>query len=83
MTPSIARKTLQFLPRSTAYNDKISRLTNRESEILEWLAKGHSYKMIATECDISIDTVRTHIKRIYEKLHVHSVTEAVAIYWKK
>lgn len=83
MTPSIARKTLQFLPRTTSSNDKISLLTDRERQILEWLAKGHSYKMVATECAISIDTVRTHIKRIYEKLHVHSVTEAVAIYWKK
>ena len=83
MTPSIARKTLQFLPRSTSSNDKISLLTDRERQILEWLAKGLSYKMVATECSISIDTVRTHIKRIYEKLHVHSVTEAVAIYWKK
>jgi DNA-binding NarL/FixJ family response regulator len=83
MTPSIARKTLQFLPRSTSPNEKIALLTDRERQILEWLAKGHSYKMVAGECDISIDTVRTHIKRIYEKLHVHSVTEAVAIYWKK
>jgi DNA-binding NarL/FixJ family response regulator len=82
MTPIIARKTLQFLPRVAHQNSKIALLTDREREILEWLAKGHSYKMVAAECNISIDTVRTHIKRIYEKLHVHSVTEAVAVYWK-
>jgi len=82
MTPSIARKMLKFLPRTPPKNAQLTLLTERERQILEWLAKGHSYKMVATECGISIDTVRTHIKRIYEKLHVHSVTEAVAIYWK-
>jgi len=42
------------------------------------LSKGNSYKLIAAECEITIDTVRAHIKKIYEKLHVHSQTEAVS-----
>jgi len=42
------------------------------------LSKGNSYKMIAAECAITIGTVRTYIKRIYEKLQVHSATEAIA-----
>lgn len=52
-------------------------------QVLNLLAQGKSYKMVAAECGISIETVRTHIKRIYEKLQVHSVTEAVAKFWKR
>ncbi|HRG09482.1 MAG TPA: LuxR C-terminal-related transcriptional regulator, partial [Cyclobacteriaceae bacterium] len=53
-------------------------LTVREREILTALSTGNSYKMIAAQFNISIDTVRTHIKKIYEKLQVHSQTEAVS-----
>jgi DNA-binding CsgD family transcriptional regulator len=53
-------------------------LTAREKEILASLSQGNSYKLIAAEFAISIDTVRTHIKKIYEKLQVHSQTEAVS-----
>ena len=53
-------------------------LTPREQEILQLLMKGFSYKMIAAELTVSIETIRTHIKRIYEKLHVHSASEAIA-----
>ena len=55
-------------------------LTPREQEILASLAKGQSYKEIATECGISGDTTRKHMARIYEKLHVHSRTEAILKY---
>ena len=54
------------------------KLTEREIDILDLLVKGNSYKMIANKRNISIDTVRSHIKKIYEKLHVHSQTEAVS-----
>ncbi len=54
-------------------------LTKRETEILNLLAKGHSYKMIAEFCGISYFTANTHLKSIYKKLHVNSATEAVAI----
>ena len=58
-------------------------LTQRESEILERLAKGYSNKEIANLLDLSLDTVRTHLRHIYEKLHVHSRTEALARYFEK
>lgn len=53
-------------------------LSEREKQVLQFLVDGFSYKMIATEMFIAIDTVRSHIKKIYEKLHVNSKSEAVA-----
>ena len=53
-------------------------LREREKEVLSLLVEGHSYKTIATALFISVDTVRSHIRSIYEKLHVHSKGEAVA-----
>jgi DNA-binding NarL/FixJ family response regulator len=78
MTSSIARKVLQMLPPQQKALDTSHNLTDRETEILGLLVKGNSYKMIADKSSISMDTVRSHIKKIYEKLHVHSQTEAVA-----
>ncbi|WP_373548112.1 response regulator [Haliscomenobacter sp.] len=78
MTPAIARKVLQLFPKTPAVNLELDKLTAREQEVLQSLARGNSYKMVAAELEISIDTVRTYIKRIYEKLHVHSVAEAIA-----
>lgn len=78
MTPVIARKVLELFPRVPALNLELDKLTPREQEVLRSLAAGNSYKMVADDLGISIDTVRTHIKRIYEKLHVHSVAEAIA-----
>ena len=53
-------------------------LTEREHSVLQGLVKGHSYKQIAAKLNISIDTVRTHIRGVYRKLQVHSAAEAVA-----
>jgi DNA-binding NarL/FixJ family response regulator len=53
-------------------------LTEREHAVLQALVKGLSYKQVALQLDISIDTVRTHIRAVYRKLQVHSVAEAVA-----
>lgn len=78
MTSSIARKVLQMLPPQKRVSENSHNLTEREREILNLLVKGNSYKMIADQCSISMDTVRSHMKKIYEKLHVHSQTEAVA-----
>lgn len=78
ITPSVARKILQLFPKTPARSNEIDKLASREQEILQLLMKGYSYKMIAAELNISIETVRTHIKRIYEKLHVHSAQEAIA-----
>jgi DNA-binding NarL/FixJ family response regulator len=77
MSPSIARMVLASMQQKTAVENPYH-LTVREKEILTSLSKGNSYKLIASEFIISIDTVRTHIKKIYEKLQVHSQTEAVS-----
>ena len=79
MTPSVAVKVLEMfrLQTKTDKNEFIA-LSEREREILGLLVKGKSYKAIASDCFISIDTVSTHVRHIYEKLHVHSKSEAVA-----
>jgi DNA-binding NarL/FixJ family response regulator len=78
ITSSVARKILGLFPKTPARSAEIDKLAKREQEILQLLIKGYSYKMIAAELQISVETVRTHIKRIYEKLHVHSAQEAIA-----
>ncbi|MBO0947572.1 response regulator [Fibrella forsythiae] len=80
MTPSIARRVIQTFPSKSTQSADLDLLTGRESQVIHYLAQGMSYKLVAAELAISIETVRTHIKRIYEKLHVHSVTEALAKY---
>lgn len=86
MSRSIARKVVDFfhqvsqLPPTVVKAPELELLTQREQEILASLAKGKSYKEIATECGISGDTTRKHMGRIYEKLHVHSRTEAILKY---
>jgi len=78
MTASVAKQVILAFQQNTFIenNEKIE-LSNREKEILSFLVKGLSHKMIAGECNISYHTVNTHIKNIYEKLHVNSVAEAV------
>ncbi|TAE23645.1 MAG: DNA-binding response regulator [Cytophagales bacterium] len=80
MSPSIARKVIATFPARATQTADLDQLTSREAQVLHYLTQGLSYKLVAAELGISIETVRTHIKRIYEKLHVHSVTEAVAKY---
>ncbi len=79
MTPEIAMKVLQFFKHQEAekYNSAYL-LTEKEKVILSALVEGMSYKMIAAKIDISYHTVNFHIRNIYQKLHVHSVSEAVA-----
>ena len=79
MSPGIARMIIAAMQQSTAGpapNDY--KLSARETEVLSHLSKGKSIKMMASELSISIDTVRTHIKNIYEKLQVHTQAEAVS-----
>ncbi|MBC8045440.1 MAG: response regulator transcription factor [Fimbriimonadaceae bacterium] len=82
MTPQIASKVLhlfqQNLPGQQMMVKEDYQLSKREKEVLELLVQGKSLKMLAGELTISYDTVRSHIKNIYEKLHVASMTEAVA-----
>jgi DNA-binding NarL/FixJ family response regulator len=78
MTGSVARKVLMMVPQAKTSDQEKSNLTDKEIAILQFLVNGYSYKMIAAELKVSIDTVRFHIKKIYDKLHVHSATEAVS-----
>jgi DNA-binding NarL/FixJ family response regulator len=77
MSPSVARMVVSAMQVKPAVSNPYN-LTAREKEILQSLSRGNSYKLIAAEYQISIDTVRAHIKKVYEKLHVHSQTEAVS-----
>jgi DNA-binding NarL/FixJ family response regulator len=80
MTSSVAGKVLQMFTQQSSHKSKSENrfdLTKREIEILSMLGKGMSYKMIADAGSISFHTVNSHLKKIYEKLHVHSATEAV------
>jgi DNA-binding NarL/FixJ family response regulator len=77
MSSYIARKVVQSFRKPRRAPGESLPLSEREREILQQLAKGYRYKEIADTLSISLDTVRTHLRRIYEKLHVHSRTEAV------
>lgn len=83
MSPTIATKVLKMVVQKPAKDNHEFNLSEREKEILACLVRGMSYKLVANECFISIDTVRGHIRNIYEKLHVHSKSEAVAMAIKK
>lgn len=82
MSPSIARKVLnklQEMPQFIRPGEAPDyHLTPREKDVLSCLVNGLSYKMIAADLNISYETVRSHVKKIYEKLHVASLTEVVA-----
>lgn len=86
MSRQIARRVVQFfqkvkeLPNDAPKAAEVDSLTERETEVLAALAKGYAYKEIADHLNISFETVRTHLRTIYEKLHVHSRTEAVLKY---
>jgi DNA-binding NarL/FixJ family response regulator len=77
MTPAIARKVLNYFS-AKKIKQPTYELTEKEKEVLRCLTQGLSYKLIAAEMSISIETVRTHIKHIYGKLHVSSSTQAVS-----
>jgi len=77
MTANVARKVLQYFQGQPKTQKEDYHLSDRELDIVKGLVNGYSYKAIASELYISIDTVRSHIRRIYEKLHVNSKTEAV------
>lgn len=80
MTSNIARKVVQSFQRSGPQFDESANLSAREREVLELLARGYMYKEIADKLGISVPTVNTYIRRIYEKLHVRSRAQAVAKY---
>jgi DNA-binding NarL/FixJ family response regulator len=76
MSPFVAQKVFQYF-RTSKQGKEVFNLTSRETEILDLLVRGNSYKMIADKSSISIDTVKKHLQNIYHKLHVNCGTEAV------
>lgn len=80
MTPQLARRVVQFFSKPAREDSAVARLTPGEREFLDQLANGYAYKEIADRMKISIDTVRSYVRTVYEKLHVHSRTEAVVKY---
>ncbi len=79
MTPAIAFKVLEHFRESAPPTERTNDpgLSEREKQVLALLVKGHSYKMVAADLGLSIHTVDSHIRHIYEKLHVSGLAEAV------
>jgi len=80
MTSNIARKVVQSFGQRTAATEPGEELSPREQEVLDLLARGYLYKEIADRLNISVPTVNTYVRRMYEKLHVRSRAQAVAKY---
>jgi len=80
MTSGIARKVVQLFQKSRPSAQEVDTLSPREQEVLNYLAQGYLYKEIAERTGASYATIRTHIERIYHKLHVRSRGQAVARY---
>jgi DNA-binding NarL/FixJ family response regulator len=77
MSSDVARRVLALVREVAPPRASEHELTPRELDVLRALAEGHSYKTAARALDLSIDTVRFHVRAIYAKLHVHSKSEAV------
>jgi DNA-binding NarL/FixJ family response regulator len=78
MSPQMARRVVMLFNQRPA--SEITQLTPAEKEFLGQLAMGYTYKEIASRMNIAMDTVRTYVRKVYDKLHVHSRTEAVVKY---
>jgi DNA-binding NarL/FixJ family response regulator len=84
MTSSVARRVLElFRSQQQGQQKEKLNLTDREIEVLNLLSQGLSQKMLAAEMQLSAFTVNNHLKKIYQKLHVHSAPEAIAVATKK
>lgn len=83
MSGRIARMMVEHFRHVKRAAPELENLSKREQEVLELLAKGYRYKEIADALNLGFDTVRSHLRSIYDKLHVHSRTEAVAKYLQK
>mgnify|MGYP001465278027 CR=1 FL=1 len=80
MTSQIARRVIESFRRKAKTRDETAKLSVREEQILVLLSQGYSNKLIADKLEISVDTVCSHLKHVFEKLHVSSRTEAVVRY---
>lgn len=78
MTPSVARKVLSSFSMPKESSSTMSLISAREQDVLNLIIEGYSYKMVGDKLCISIDTVRSHIRKIYDKLHVNSKAEAIS-----
>jgi DNA-binding NarL/FixJ family response regulator len=78
LNPAIAQKVLDYFKPQALDNP----LSPKENEVLAYLADGLSYKMVADKLGVSFSTINTHTKKIYEKLHISSLGEAIAFYYK-
>ena len=83
MSPAIARKLTLFMTKGAIFKNQTSQLTPKQVEVIEGLVDGLSYNALAEKMDVSVSTIKTHIKRIYQTLHVKSKAEAVAKYLKR
>ena len=78
MSPRIARKVLEMFNKFAPPEEADYKLTNRELEVLNYLVQGFDYKQIADTMFLSVFTIRAHIRNVYDKLHVHSKSQAVS-----
>lgn len=83
MSSGIARKVVQSFAQPPARRSDLDALSPREQSVLDLLSKGHLYKEIADSLGVSVPTINTYIRRIYEKLQVHSRTQAISKYLRK
>jgi RNA polymerase sigma factor (sigma-70 family) len=81
MSSEIARRVVESFRQKTRARDSMVQLSAREEEVLVLLSRGYSNKEIADQMGVSIETVRSHLKKIYERMHVRSRTEAVAMFF--
>ncbi len=82
MTPSVALRVMKYFNNTPVATNSEMNLTTKEKEVLKNLTDGQSYKMVADKMGISYFTVNSHIKKIYEKLQVHSIGEAISFAMK-
>lgn len=82
MTSGIARRVVQFFRQRSKGSDELRRLSQRETEVLGLIARGLSTKEVGERLSLTVETIRTYVKNIYEKMHVHSRAEAVAKYFE-
>jgi DNA-binding NarL/FixJ family response regulator len=83
MSSSIARKVVASFQKAGCATDQDALLSPREQMVLDCLSKGLAYKQIADQMGISVATIRTYLRRVYDKLHVRSRSEAVAKYLQR
>jgi len=78
LSPSIARRVVHFFQNNAVYHTQNYKLTPKEKEVLQQMVYGKSYKMVSESLNVSLETIKTHVKNVYKKLHVNSNAEAVA-----